>query len=301
MKVFITGATGYIGNSVAQAFRRAGHKVYGLTRNAEKGKLLIKNEIVPVIGSMQNPSSYNKIASECDVIVHAAADYHNNLSEIDKNTVKELINTVKKTGEIKKLIYTSGTWIYGSNNNVIINETSTPNPIKIVKWRPEIDDIVISNPFINGVVIRPGCVYGKQGDMTNDWFDSMKNMNELNIVGDGTNRWPMVHIDDLADAYLQSAEKNIGGEIFNIVEEESSSINQIISEIKTLTNFNGNVNYIPISKATGIMGDFAEALAIDQKFDISKPKKILNWEPKHSGFHNEINLYYSNWEAFQQK
>jgi nucleoside-diphosphate-sugar epimerase len=105
MRVFITGATGYIGFSVAQSFRRAGHQVYGLTRSLENGKLLAKNEINPIIGSLQNPNSFIKNVETSDVIIHAAADYSANFSELDIQTVEELINAIKKTGEVKKLIY----------------------------------------------------------------------------------------------------------------------------------------------------------------------------------------------------
>ncbi len=58
MKVFITGATGYIGFYVAQAFRHAGHRVLGLTGSQGKAKLFARHEIQPVIGSMQEPESY---------------------------------------------------------------------------------------------------------------------------------------------------------------------------------------------------------------------------------------------------
>jgi nucleoside-diphosphate-sugar epimerase len=67
MKVFITGATGYIGFNVAQAYRRAGHEVWGLTRSEEKKKLLESNEVHPVIGSMQQPESFLPAAEPCSV------------------------------------------------------------------------------------------------------------------------------------------------------------------------------------------------------------------------------------------
>lgn len=299
MKVFITGATGYIGFNVAQSFRRAGHQVYGLTRSSEKAKVLAKYEIVPIIGSIQNLNNFAKYIEESDAVVHAAADYNNNFSELEKSTVKEIINLLKRTEKIKKLIYTSGMWVYGNSNNNVITEKTDVNPIKIVNWRIEVENIVVNNPYINGVVIRPGCVYGKKGDMTNDFFNSMLNKNEINIIGNGENHWPMIHADDLANAYLLAAEKNIGNEIFNIAEEESHSIKDIILGIRELINFNGKINYIPLKNAIDEMGDFAEALAIDQRVDTSKAKQLLNWKPKHTGFFNELDLYNKTWNAFQ--
>src|SRR5512143_492764 len=74
MKVFITGATGYVGFNVASAFRRAGHEVWGLARSEEKARMLVQNEIHPVIGSMQKPESYAKKAAECSILVHTASE-----------------------------------------------------------------------------------------------------------------------------------------------------------------------------------------------------------------------------------
>ena len=74
MNVFITGATGYIGFNVAQAFRRTGHQVWGLTRSAAKATMLEQQEIWPVIGSLQQPDSYKAVAEQCTVLIHCAAD-----------------------------------------------------------------------------------------------------------------------------------------------------------------------------------------------------------------------------------
>lgn len=300
MKIFITGATGYIGFAVAKTFRRAGHQVIGLTRNNEKAILLAKEEIVPIIGSLQNPDEFIKVAEQCDIIIHAAVDYNNDTAELDKNMIVRFIDAAKNSAKIKKLIYTSGTWVYGSSEEILTAESEI-NPIKAVSWRPAIEKLVIDNPYLNGIVIRPGCVYGGQGDMTNDLFDSVINNNSVNVIGDGSNRWPMVHVDDLSYAYLLAAEKNVSNTVFNIVEETSATLNEIIAGIKRLSNDRVELNFIPLEKAFHKMGNFAEALAINQNFDTSFTKSTLGWLPKHNGFLNELEIYYSSWKAYQNK
>ncbi len=298
MKVFITGATGYIGFAAAKAYRRAGHHVIGLTRSIDKSILLAKEEIEPIIGLLQDPSGFIKTAAQCDIIIHAAVDYSNDTAALDKNMIENFINAARNSNKIQNLIYTSGTWVYGSSNETLTEDSET-KAIKAVSWRPEIDRLVIDNPYLSGIVIRPGCVYGGKGDMTNDLFDSVINKKSIDIIGDGTNRWPMIHVEDLAQAYLLAAEKDISNKIFNIVEETSASINKIISGIKILNNTSVNLNFIPLEKAINTKGDFAEALAINQKFDTSFARDILGWSPKHIGFINELKLYYSVWKAYQ--
>ncbi len=74
MKVFITGATGYIGFNVAKVYRQSGHEVFGLTHSPEKTSMLAREEIHPIIGSMQEPDSYRKIAEQSAILVHTAVD-----------------------------------------------------------------------------------------------------------------------------------------------------------------------------------------------------------------------------------
>ena len=90
MKVFVTGATGYIGFNVAKKFRQNGFKVYGLTRSTNKADKLYKNEIIPVIGNMFDPESFLPVAKNCDLIIHAAVEYSNQLVELDKNVVNAI-------------------------------------------------------------------------------------------------------------------------------------------------------------------------------------------------------------------
>lgn len=130
MDVFITGATGYIGNHVARAFRRAGYRVFGLTRSEEKAKLLAREEIVPVIGSMQDPQSYRAAAERSEILIHAAVDYENDSVALDRQTVDELLNSAKSASSPKTAIYTSGVWVHGNTGSNMANEQTPLQPIK---------------------------------------------------------------------------------------------------------------------------------------------------------------------------
>src|SRR5687768_8783923 len=125
MKVFITGATGYIGFAVAQAIRRAAHDVYGLVRNAEKARMLAQHEIAPVLGDLLKPETYREIAEKCNVLIHAAVDYQVDTVAVDKRTVENLLEASKKGPQPKTLIFTSGVWSYGNTGAEMVDE-STP-------------------------------------------------------------------------------------------------------------------------------------------------------------------------------
>ena len=169
MRVFITGATGYIGFNVALAFRRAGHEVWGLVRSSDKAGALAENEIRPVLGDMERPQTYSSIAEQCSIFVHTAVDRQAR-EELDKKTVETLLEVSKKADTPKTLIYTSGVWLYGNTGDRLVDETEPLNPINHSAYRVAHEKMVLNTSGVKGVVIHPGVVYGRQGGLTGNWF-----------------------------------------------------------------------------------------------------------------------------------
>ncbi|MGD8427178.1 MAG: NAD-dependent epimerase/dehydratase family protein [Balneolaceae bacterium] len=299
MKIFITGATGYIGFSVAKAMRRAGHNVFGLTRSEEKAVMLAKEEIHPVIGDMQNSESYREKAEQCSVLIHAAADYQNNTVELDKKTVQTLIGAGASGNgpQPKTFIYTSGCWVHGNTGYEAVDERTPLNPIEAVTWRPEVENMVLDAEDIDGIVVRPGCVYGERGGLMDMWFKAAEESNQIDVVGDGTNFWSLIHADDLADAYVRIAETAPAGEIFNISDRSRCTVKDMVQAIARATDFEGSINFVPVEEAAEEMGPMAEALAVDQHIDSRKAVSLLDWQPKHGGFVDEVETCYIAWKA----
>ncbi|HYT05752.1 MAG TPA: NAD-dependent epimerase/dehydratase family protein [Gemmatimonadales bacterium] len=211
MQVFVTGATGYVGSSVATAFRRVGHRVWGLTRSEAKARRLAQQEIQPVIGDLANPKSYADVAAECAVLVHAAFEYSAQGVAKDKTAIEALVEAGRRGARPKTLIFTSGAWVHGDTGDRMVDETTPLNPVALVAWRPAHEQLVLQAPGVRGLVIRPGCVYGGPGGLTAPWFADASAGKPPTVVGDGRNRWTMVHADDLADAYLRVGESGLGG------------------------------------------------------------------------------------------
>src|SRR4029450_1243631 len=105
----------------------------------------------------------------------------------------------------KTFLYTSGVWVYGSTGDQPADETTPLTPLHLVAWRPAHEQMVLSATNVRGIVFRPGCVYGKPGSLTAAWFEGASK-GDLSVVGDGKNRWAMVHVDDVAEAYVRAAE-----------------------------------------------------------------------------------------------
>ena len=299
MKVFVTGASGYIGFNVASAFRRAGHEVWGLVRSEKKAHAIAKNEIRPVIGSMQHPESYQSIAEQCSVLIHAAVDYQADTFSLDRQTMEVLLAAGKRGSQPKTVVYTSGTWVYGDTLGRPVDEGASLRPATLVASRPGIEQMTLNASAIRGVVVRPGCVYGRQGGLTGMWFDGPDKGRLLQVIGDGNNRWAMVHVDDLAEGYLRVAESGLAGEVFNLTDRSSSTVRDMAGAVARVTGYTGHTQFVPVDEASQTLDGFAECLVLDQLVDSGKAGRLLGWQPKHHGFIDEVETYLQSWKAAQ--
>jgi nucleoside-diphosphate-sugar epimerase len=299
MRVFITGATGFIGFELAQRFRRAGHAVWGLARSIQKATVLRQNEIKPVIGDMGNPESYRGIAAECSLLIHAAAEYTERAVELDRKTVQTLIDAGQGALQIKTFIYTSGCWVYGNTGMAPVDESAPLRPPALAAARPETERMVLGAKGIRSIVIRPGCVYGKQGSLTASWFQAAYERRALEVIGSGDNRWSMVHIDDVAEGYRLAAEKGASGEIFNLSDGSSTPVREMVAAIGEAAKIPGPVQSIPLEAATQKLGPLAQCLALNQVIDSSKAESKLGWHPRHHGFVRGVDQYCDAWKAFR--
>lgn len=290
MKVFVTGATGYIGFSVAKAFRSRGHVVKGLVRGKDKSHHVAKEEIVPVLGDMEHPDEWLSSVSDCDVFIHTGFDMSGEGIEIDKKTLEALKQIVKPQN---RLIYTSGIWVYG-NTSEPVGEEVPLNPLHIVSWRPKHEELALQAPCrVN--IIRPACVYGRAGGLTELWFKSARE-DRLVRVGEGVNHWALVHVDDLASGYLLTAEKGGDKEIYHFGDNSSYTVREMTEAIQRLTGDYQIVD-LPFEEAQAEYGALAAGLAADQRISSAKAKNQLGWEPKHPHFLDDLKTYYEAWRT----
>jgi nucleoside-diphosphate-sugar epimerase len=303
MKIFVTGASGYIGFAVSSALAAAGHHVVGLVRSEEKAKLVQAAEIETVLGTMSDPSSYSKAAANCHVLVHCAAEYTAKFHELDLLTMKSLFKLAKESGAERKVVYTSGVWLYGNTGNTAVDETSRLNPLPYVTKRIKTEEFVLqcNGEKLKTVVIRPGCVYGGSGSLTALWFESAMKQGAAQIVGNGSFRWTMVHLQDLANLYLRAIESAYGGEIFNGTDRSRFTVLECAQAASRAVGKKGKVQTIPMAKARKMMGPLADCLVLDQHVDSSKAVRLLGWQPRHGGFVDGVNRYYTAWKATTAK
>ena len=294
MRIFVTGASGYVGRAVAEAFRRRGHRVAGLTRSAEKGRALAAREIEPVIGDMKDPRTYARAATNADVLVHCAAEYTADYENLDRRTMEAFLTLAAKGPRTRSVIYTSGVWLYGECGPEPADESHALERAHLIPWRGEHEKKVLD---AGGLVIRPGCVYGGTGGLTGIWFGGALEKGSAPMVGEGGNRWATVHADDCGELFALAAESGIKGELFNATDRSRATVREMASAASLAAGKGGATLALSMADAEKAFGSMAHGLALDQHVDSSNAVRRLGWTPRFGGFGDDAPRYFASWMA----
>lgn len=157
MKVFVTGATGYVGSAVAQALLAVGNRVSGLARSAEAARKLDEAGIDPVRGSLTDAAVISEAARSAGAVIHTATTNDASAPAADGLALDAILAGLNGTN--KPFLYTSGIWVIGDTHGAFADETTPLNPTPLVAWRPAHERRVLAEAG-HGIVIRPGVVYG---------------------------------------------------------------------------------------------------------------------------------------------
>src|SRR5687767_9987208 len=163
MKIFLTGATGYIGSAVLDAALRANHQITALVRTPQAADALSSRGVTPVLGDLKTVKSYRTAADAHDAYIHTAADSGPKREEVDRKALETLLSLASFRAKFASVsfVYTSGIWVLGSNAQPM-DETAQANPGELLGWRPAHEELVLQSagPNLRTVVIRQGIVYG---------------------------------------------------------------------------------------------------------------------------------------------
>jgi nucleoside-diphosphate-sugar epimerase len=184
-------------------------------------------------------------------------------------------------GSNKPFVYTSGIWSHGDTGGKVVDETSPPQPIALIRWRQAVEDRVLEGARrgIRTVVIRPAIVYGRGGGIPAGFVDSAQKEGSARFVGTGQNRWPFVHVDDLADLYLLALERAPAGTLLLGVSGPSYAVRDVATAASRGAGAGGRTVAWPLEEARKTLGAYADALVLDQQASGQRAQETLGWKP----------------------
>lgn len=296
MKVFITGATGFVGTCVTQELIAHGHSVSGLARNDASAAKLEALGATPIQGSLEDLSTLTAAAREADAVIHAAfihdfTDPNHNLSRNvakDLAALKALAEGVRGTGKV--LVNTHGT-MAGPKGQIFTESMEKQSGIE----RNASEDLFreLAKQGLNVVTIRlPVTVHG-EGDP--NFVPAMmyfaKQSGYAAYVGDGTQRWPHVHKLDAAVMYRLAIEKPLSrGQVLHPFDDELVSVKSIAETIgKKLGVPVKSVEPEEIQKSLGFIG---WAMGTDNPVSKEDTVKLTGWKTTQIGLLEDIEKNY---------
>ena len=237
MRIFLTGANGFIGSAVALALTTAGHNVRGLVRNSAKAKTVAEYGIEPVVGSLDDTAVLQAEARAAAAVINAASSDH-------RGAVEALIAAL--TGSGKTFIHSSGSSIVadlamGEPSERIFDEESAVAPLPEKAARVAIDRLVLAAPGICSIVLCNTMIYGHalgppaQSVQIPALVRQAKASGVVRYIGRGLNRWSNVHIADVSALYVLALAK-AGAGTFMYVESGEEALLEIAKAIAAQLN-----------------------------------------------------------------
>ncbi|NOT43135.1 MAG: NAD(P)H-binding protein [Acidobacteria bacterium] len=288
MRIFLTGATGYVGAPVMHAFLRGGHEVVALVRSADKADRIARHGVQPIVGELARPDLFKDAAAGCDCLVHTAFESSRQGAEVDLQAVHTFLEIGARRASLAptSFIYTSGVWVLG-DTPAPADEGARLSPTPLVAWRPAVESRVVAGlGALRTVVVRPGIVYGSARGIVGDLLRDAGN-GLVRVVGSGQNHWPCVYERDLADLYVRLAVHADAAGIFHATDEADERVDDIVEALARHMKSQPDVRHMPIEEARAKMGPYADALALDQR--VRSPRaRALGWAPTLSSISRNV-------------
>jgi nucleoside-diphosphate-sugar epimerase len=293
MRIFITGATGFVGSAVTQELLKHGHKVLGLARSDANATALTAAGAQVHRGGLQDLESLRSGAQQTDAVIHCGfihdfAKFKENC-EVDARAIETLGNAL--AGSNKPLIVTSGTGLLangvGSTENV-----PAPPPSAFLPRVSEQSVLAFTGKGVRTSAIRLSPSVHGAGDhgFVPILINLAREKKAAAYIGDGANRWPGVHRLDAAVLYRLILEKGTAGSVYHAVAEPGVSFREIAAVI-------GRGLKVPVvsktpDEAKSHFTWFSHFAAIDNPASSDWTRKQLGWNPTQPGLLADVEKHY---------
>ncbi|GAA4558940.1 NAD-dependent epimerase/dehydratase family protein [Pseudonocardia xishanensis] len=305
----VSGATGYIGGAVARVLRDHGHEVLGLARSERSATALRDRGVVPVAGDFGDPAGLSDAvrAADPDAVV-STASLGNDASTFakDRDAVSALRDALGD--DRRKLVFTSGSAVFGTFSGGEATETVhderavlplppevfAPASAKVhpvlalgfgaaMKARVETERLVLTAAGVQGIVVRPGLVYGHGGSFDVPTLISLARAHGHGVhLGAGATIQGYVHIDDLAELYRLAVESAPAGTVLHGVAGEVT-LRELAAAASRMIGAAGRTEGVGLARMLGMTGLSATGFGLTRRMPTGLARRLQAVFPPPAG------------------
>jgi nucleoside-diphosphate-sugar epimerase len=284
MRIFLTGATGFIGSHLTPLLLAAGHQVLGLTRSDAGERSLVEAGVEPHRGALEDPETLAAGAAKADAVIHTAFDhdFSNFVANCEKDKRAIQAMGAVLAGSDRPLVITSGTGMGATEPG----RTATEDVLALHHPNPRVASEAAGQAMaaagVKVVVVRLPQVHDtrKQG-LVSPFIELARAKGVSAYVGEGRNRWPAAHVEDTARLYRLAVEQGKTGERFHAVGEEGIQAR----DIATAVGAGLGVPVVSLSpdEVSGHFGWLGMFVAMDMPASSAWTRARLGWRPEGPG------------------
>jgi nucleoside-diphosphate-sugar epimerase len=284
MRVFVTGATGFIGSAVVRELLDAGHEVLGLARSDQAAAAVLATGAKVHRGDISDLDSLRRGAAESDGVVHTAFNHDFSVSRVDASAADRLaVEAMAEAlvGTDRPIVIASGTG--GLSPGHLATEQTVPGSDSIGRYAVEETAVSFVGRGVRPSVVRfPPTVHGR-GDhgFIPMLIDIARNKGVSGYPGDGSNRWPAVHRLDAARLFRLAVESAPAGARLHGVSEEGIPVREMAEVIGRRLRL--PVVTIPPEESAGHFGFLGAFFALDCPASSALTQQLLGWHPAQPG------------------
>jgi nucleoside-diphosphate-sugar epimerase len=290
MRVFVTGASGFIGSAVVRELLDHGHEVVGLARSDSSAEAVAAAGAEVHRGSLEDLESLCAGAAGADGVIHTAYIHDFSQMEMAAQTELAAVEALGATleGSDRPLVITTGTALVHPGG--LATEEDVRSPEEIGHPRAAVEPLAKSFAprGVRVSIVRPGTSVHGEGDhgFVPFLIDLARRHGASGYVGDGANRWPAVHRLDAARLYRLALENGTPGSVFHAIGDEGVPTRQIAEVIARHLNL-ASVSISPEAAAEHF-GWMARFFSLDAPASNALTREWLGWEPTHIGLIEDL-------------
>jgi nucleoside-diphosphate-sugar epimerase len=283
MRIFVTGATGFIGSALVPQLIEGGYTVLGLTRSEAGVEALRKAGAEVQRGNIEDLDSLREGAAKSDGVIHLA--FNHDFSRFQQNCEDDRA-AIRAIGEVlvgsdRPFVMTSGTAIASSVDGKAATEDGPTS-----SWNPRAGSEVTMKEFtdrgVNTTVVRLPQVHDTRKQGLVPYVTAVAREKGVSVyIGDGSNRWPAAHVSDVALLYRLALERAEKGAIYHAVDEEGVTMKAVLEALAR--GLKVPVKSLSPEEVAAHFGWLAPFAGLDMPASSAMTRKKLNWTPTGPG------------------